>query len=126
MTDRILGRDRGVFKLALEYVFKNFKKAAPSMQRNFFRQIFTKIELCNRNQLKLYWNIEPCGLGGEGFVLEKKWGGRGVSNPRMPESQSGALTTSPRPPQGLRMRANNTIFRDSVNNCFSFYYPMLR
>ncbi len=27
------------------------------------------------------------------------WGERGELNPRVPESQSGALTTSPRPPQ---------------------------
>jgi hypothetical protein len=26
------------------------------------------------------------------------WGDRGESNPRVPEPQSGALTTSPRPP----------------------------
>jgi hypothetical protein len=28
----------------------------------------------------------------------KIWGGRWESNPRMPEPQSGVLTTSPRPP----------------------------
>ena len=32
------------------------------------------------------------------YPINKRWGGRGELNPRVPESQSGALTTSPRPP----------------------------
>ncbi len=35
----------------------------------------------------------------------KKSGGRGESNPRMSESQSDALTTSPQPPQYVRKMA---------------------
>ncbi len=33
-----------------------------------------------------------------GYTPLIRWGGRGELNPRVPESQSGALTTSPRPP----------------------------
>lgn len=32
------------------------------------------------------------------FSIKINWGGRWESNPRMPEPQSGVLTTSPRPP----------------------------
>jgi hypothetical protein len=43
------------------------------------------------------------------WLFPSEWGDRWESNPRMPEPQSGALTTSPRPPQnggadGIRTR----------------------
>gem|GEM_PF-5331525 len=40
----------------------------------------------------------PLGYSPTNNYFIKKWGDRWGSNPRMPEPQSGALTTSPRPP----------------------------
>jgi hypothetical protein len=51
------------------------------------RSIFTDVLLVAE--------VLPLNYTRENLIL---WGDRGESNPRVPEPQSGALTTSPRPP----------------------------
>lgn len=73
-------------KATLEYVFKNFKKAEPSIQRNFMRQVFERIVVMSKQQVKVFWrfpeiakpipSIAACGGGGNGLALEKDWGDR--------------------------------------------------
>lgn len=72
-------------KATLEYVFQNFRKAEPAVQRNLMRQVFEKIVVENKHQVKAYWRFpeiakpafpEACGAGGSGFSLALKWGAK--------------------------------------------------
>ena len=48
-----------------------------------------------------------------------KWGGERGSNPRVPEPQSGVLTTSPPPPYVALAPIYNTVF---IHICKDFFY----
>lgn len=70
-------------KETLEFVFKNFKKAEPSVQRNFMRQVFEKIVVLNKYKVQVHWrfpeikktdSMTACGSGGIGFALGRKLG----------------------------------------------------
>jgi prefoldin subunit 5 len=61
-------------KKTLSYVFEHFGKAEPSVQRNFIRQVFDKIVVCEKNVIKLFWRFADCDAGGEKFALGREWG----------------------------------------------------
>ncbi len=110
-------------KKTLQFVFENFGKSEPSVQRNFMRQLFQKIVVSEKNKVKLYWRFTEstkplppgCDAGGQGFALGQNWGDQRGSNPRHPESQSGALPAELWPPlcggRNLRGRSGG------VNHC---------
>ena len=92
--------DAKSLKTSLKAVFDRLDKAAPDVQRGIARQLFKKIKVYKGNKIEIQWNVPhlPCVPGGQGFVKDNQWGGRWGSNPRQPESQSGALPTELRPP----------------------------
>ncbi len=100
-------------KQTLEYVFKNFRKVEPSIQRNFLRQVFDRIEVGKDYKVHLFWRFpeleNACDTGGEGFVLANKTGARWGSNPRQPESQSSALPAELRAPLRKNLCLHSTF-----------------
>ena len=75
-------------------VFDRFEKSDPDVQRGILRQMVEKITVFKDNKIVVRWRV-PYESGGRPFDFDKEWGDQWGLNPRMPESQSGALTASP-------------------------------
>ena len=70
-------------KASLEFVFKNFNKVEPAVQRNFLRQVLEKVVVSDKNKVEMYWRFpevekifsQSCDNPGERFAYAEKWGG---------------------------------------------------
>jgi transposase len=64
------------FKERMKDIFDRLVKADPDRQKEFLREIFTKIEVHRSNQIKLVWKLpNGCDSGGRGFAYRNKTGG---------------------------------------------------
>lgn len=82
----------------MEIIFSKLRSADNEVKRGILRNVCREIILLKNNQIRIEWSAKSCGSGGQDLALRDKWGGRWGSNPRQPESQSGALPTELRPP----------------------------
>lgn len=85
------------FKKSLKVVFDRLEASEPSVRRGIVRQLIEKITVYRKNKVEIRWRV-LCDTGGGMFDFDKEWGGQWGLNPRVSESQSDALTTSPWPP----------------------------
>jgi DNA invertase Pin-like site-specific DNA recombinase len=64
------------FKERMKGIFDRLTKADPDRQKEFLREIFTKIEVHRSNQIKLVWKLPSgCDNGGRGFAYRNETGG---------------------------------------------------
>lgn len=68
------------FKERMKDIFDRLTKSDPDRQKEFLREIFTKIEVHKSNQIKLVWKLpdsgsDGCDSGGRRFAQGEEWGG---------------------------------------------------
>ena len=85
-------------KEIMKYVFNKLQRASNEVKKAVFNNLIEEIRVLKGNKVEIVWKPEVCGRGGPFFDLGEKWGDRWGSNPRQPESQSGALPTELRSP----------------------------